>query len=152
MVIMTNIKDMVVYCLLLIVLLHSVCTAVPTVPSAIPTVSATAPSAIPTAKPTATPTQIPTAKPTSIPTEMPTAVPTQIPTSIPTVTPTQDVITTIAGTGTSSYSGDGGAATSAALNYPNGVALDTSGTITITITVLSRTVTQYDADVVMSLE
>ena len=41
------------------------------------------------------------------------------------------IITTIAGTGTSSYSGDNGAATSAALNYPSGVALDSAGTNTI---------------------
>ena len=38
-----------------------------------------------------------------------------------------DIISTIAGTGAISYSGDGGAATSAAINYPNGVALDASG-------------------------
>ena len=37
------------------------------------------------------------------------------------------IITTIAGTGTNSYSGDGGAATSAALYRPTGVALDSSG-------------------------
>ena len=37
------------------------------------------------------------------------------------------IITTIAGTGTSSYSGDNGFATSAALNYPHGVAVDSSG-------------------------
>ena len=37
------------------------------------------------------------------------------------------VISTIAGTGTASYSGDNGQATSAALNYPVGVAVDTSG-------------------------
>ena len=36
-------------------------------------------------------------------------------------------ISTIAGIGTDSYSGDGGAATSAALNWPTGVVLDTSG-------------------------
>ena len=41
----------------------------------------------------------------------------------------QDVITTIAGTGASSYSGDNGAAVSAALAYPKGVALDASGRI-----------------------
>ncbi len=34
----------------------------------------------------------------------------------------------IAGTGTASYSGDGGAATSATLDGPYGVALDSSGT------------------------
>ena len=37
------------------------------------------------------------------------------------------IITTIAGTGTGSYSGDGNQATSATLNGPRGVALDSSG-------------------------
>ena len=41
----------------------------------------------------------------------------------------QDIITTIAGTGSASYSGDNGAATSAALDRPNGVALDALGRI-----------------------
>ena len=45
------------------------------------------------------------------------------------VTVSTGIITTIAGTGTSSYSGDNGAATSATLNYPRGVALDASGRI-----------------------
>ncbi len=36
-------------------------------------------------------------------------------------------ISTIAGTGTSSYSGDNGAATSAELKFPHRVALDSSG-------------------------
>ena len=40
---------------------------------------------------------------------------------------TQDIITTIAGTGSSSYSGDEAAATSATLNYPRRVCLDSSG-------------------------
>ena len=39
------------------------------------------------------------------------------------------VITLIAGTGTASYSGDNGAATSAALSSPLGVAVDLSGRI-----------------------
>ena len=39
----------------------------------------------------------------------------------------QDIITTIAGTGSASYSGDGAAATSATLNTPYGVGLDSSG-------------------------
>ena len=40
---------------------------------------------------------------------------------------TEDVIRTIAGTGTSSYSGDGGDATAATLYLPIGVVLDSSG-------------------------
>ncbi len=38
------------------------------------------------------------------------------------------MITTIAGTGTASFSGDGGAATSATLNSPKGLTLDSAGT------------------------
>ena len=49
------------------------------------------------------------------------------------VTVSTGMITTLAGTGTGtntgSYSGDGGAATSAALNYPTGMAVDASGRI-----------------------
>ena len=37
------------------------------------------------------------------------------------------IITTIAGTGSGSYSGDGGQATSASLHGPAGVTLDSSG-------------------------
>ncbi len=43
------------------------------------------------------------------------------------VTFSTGIITTVAGSGTGSFSGDNGQATSAALNYPYGVALDTSG-------------------------
>ena len=39
------------------------------------------------------------------------------------------IISTIAGTGSFGYSGDNGAATSATLNFPVGVALDASGRI-----------------------
>ena len=46
------------------------------------------------------------------------------------VTVSTGIITTIAGSSTSgSSSGDNGAATSATLNYPHGVALDASGRI-----------------------
>ena len=45
------------------------------------------------------------------------------------VTVSTGIISTIAGTGESSYSGDNGAATSAALYLPQGVALDASGRI-----------------------
>ena len=43
------------------------------------------------------------------------------------VTVSSGIITTIAGTGTASYSGDNGAATSATLYWPQGVAVDASG-------------------------
>ena len=43
------------------------------------------------------------------------------------MSPGTEIINTIAGTGTSSYSGDNGQATAAGLYYPRGVALDTAG-------------------------
>jgi uncharacterized protein (TIGR03437 family) len=42
---------------------------------------------------------------------------------------TTGIITTIAGTGAQGYSGDGGLATNATLNYPGGMAIDSSGNI-----------------------
>ena len=45
------------------------------------------------------------------------------------VTVSTGIISTIAGTGSVSHSGDNGAATSAGLNYPRGVAIDASGMI-----------------------
>ena len=83
---------------------------------------------------TSVPTVVPTtASPTLIPT---TASPTIIPTTAsPTVVPTSGVteytITTIAGTGTQSYGGDGGQATSAAMSFPHGLALDSTGNVYI---------------------
>ena len=43
------------------------------------------------------------------------------------VTVSTDIISTVAGTGIGGYSGDSGAATSAMLSFPSGVALDSSG-------------------------
>ena len=45
------------------------------------------------------------------------------------VTVSTGIITTIAGTGAASYSGDNGAATSATFYLPTGVAVDASGRI-----------------------
>ncbi len=41
------------------------------------------------------------------------------------------IITTVAGNGTFGYAGDGGPAIDAELNYPTGVAVDTSGNLFI---------------------
>ena len=49
------------------------------------------------------------------------------------ITVSTGIITTIAGTGVGSYSGDGDQATSATLNNPTGVSLDASGTIIHTL-------------------
>jgi len=53
---------------------------------------------------------------------------------------TSDIITTVAGSGSSSagYSGDGGAATSAQLNGPFGVATDSSGNVYVADCVNNR--------------
>jgi hypothetical protein len=42
-----------------------------------------------------------------------------------------DIIATVAGNGNAGFSGDGGAATSAQLSFPNGVALDSNGNLLI---------------------
>jgi NHL repeat-containing protein len=47
------------------------------------------------------------------------------------VTASTGIISLVAGNGTAGYGGDGGAATSAELNNPNGVVLDSSGNIYI---------------------
>ncbi len=39
------------------------------------------------------------------------------------------MISTIAGTGSASFSGDGGVATSAAINAPHGIVIDSSGNV-----------------------
>ena len=43
----------------------------------------------------------------------------------------QGIVTTVAGNGTAGFSGDGGAATSASLNAPSGIAVDSTGNIYI---------------------
>ena len=43
------------------------------------------------------------------------------------ITASTGIITTYAGTGSTSYNGDGGVASSAALKSPNGLCIDTSG-------------------------
>ena len=54
------------------------------------------------------------------------------------VTASTGIITTIAGNGVAGFSGDGGAGTSAALNTPTGVAVDTAGNIYIADTLNHR--------------
>jgi hypothetical protein len=45
------------------------------------------------------------------------------------VTTSTGLVSTVAGTGSSTYNGDGGAASSAALNFPYGVATDVAGNL-----------------------
>jgi cysteine-rich repeat protein len=47
------------------------------------------------------------------------------------VDPTTGILTTVAGIGTEGYNGDGGAATSAQLNFPTGIVIDGQGTVYI---------------------
>ncbi len=81
-------------------------------------------------------------KVTTVTTEIPTVTPTTIP-SIPTYYPSLSphsfsFITTIAGTGSAGYSGDGGAATSAAVNTLRGIAIDSSGNVYFSDTANNR--------------
>ncbi len=56
------------------------------------------------------------------------ATPTSTPTNYPSLSPHSiNIITTVAGTGTASYSGDGGQGTSATLNFPFAITVDSSG-------------------------
>ena len=61
---------------------------------------------------------------------------TAAPTSSPSISPTPypsplsaSITSTIAGTGTAGYSGDNGAATSATIDVPTGIAIDASGNV-----------------------
>jgi len=67
---------------------------------------------------------------TEIPTVIPTVIPTRTPTYYPSLSPHSIItITTIAGTGSAGYSGDGGQATSADIQSPHGIAIDSSGNV-----------------------
>ncbi len=66
----------------------------------------------------------------TVTTEIPTVTPTLQPTYYPSLSPHSiSVISTVAGTGIASYSGDGGQATSAAINSPCGIDIDSNGNI-----------------------
>ncbi len=66
----------------------------------------------------------------TVTTDIPTATPSRSPTYYPSLSPHSiSVISTIAGTGTAGYSGDNGPATSATVNVPHGIALDSSGNV-----------------------
>ncbi len=47
--------------------------------------------------------------------------------SYPSLSPSIGIISTIAGTGTGTYSGDNGQATASELNFPTGVRVDAAG-------------------------
>jgi sugar lactone lactonase YvrE len=66
----------------------------------------------------------------TVSTEIPTSSPSVQPTYYPSLSPHSiNVISTIAGTGAASYSGDNGQATSATINGPAGIAIDSSGNV-----------------------
>ena len=66
----------------------------------------------------------------TVTTDIPTVTPSVTPTYYPSLSPhTVSIITTVAGTGVESYSGDGGQATSAAIDHPSGIATDSSGNV-----------------------
>ncbi len=68
----------------------------------------------------------------TVTTDIPTAAPTFVPTYYPSLSPHSiSVISTFAGTGTASYSGDNGPATAAAINSAAGLAIDSSGNVYI---------------------
>jgi streptogramin lyase len=82
-----------------------------------------------TSSPTYAPTVTPSTSPTTI---LPTLQPSfsVSPTYFPSLSPhSASIISTIAGTGVGSYSGDGGQATSASIYGPLGIAIDASGNV-----------------------
>ncbi len=72
-------------------------------------------------------TDIPTLAPSPAPTVV---MPSVAPTFYPSLSPySTSVVSTIAGTGATSYSGDGGPGTSAALDHPSGIDIDSNGNV-----------------------
>ncbi len=68
----------------------------------------------------------------TVSTGIPSTAPSMTPTTYPSLSPHSiSIITTIAGTGASSFSGDGGQATSATINAPAGIAIDSSNNVYI---------------------
>jgi hypothetical protein len=66
----------------------------------------------------------------TVSTDIPTTTPSVQPTYYPSLSPHSiSVISTIAGTGAASYSGDNGQATSATITAPSGIAIDSSGNV-----------------------
>ncbi len=69
-------------------------------------------------------------KVTTVTTDIPTTAPSVQPTYFPSLSPHSiSIISTVAGTGTASYSGDNGQATSANIYYPHGIDVDSSGNV-----------------------
>ncbi len=72
----------------------------------------------------------PSTVPSISPTVIPSSVPSNSPTNYPSLSPHSiSVISTIAGTGTGSYSGDNGQATAATFSIPTGIVIDSSGNV-----------------------
>ncbi len=122
------------------------------VPSKAPSlVPSTSPSTVPSKAPSSVPSASPSTALSKAPSSVPSTSPSTIPSYSPSLVTAQDIIATIAGSSTSGgYSGDNVQATSATLYYPQGVAMDTSGRITITISQLHRCIAF--CDLVISLE
>ena len=59
------------------------------------------------------------------------------------ITVSTGIITTYAGTGSTTYNGDGGVASSSALYSPNGLAIDTSGNNSYTYTLFHLLIERY---------
>ena len=105
-------------------------------PSMVPSIT---PSVVPSAHPSILPSAVPSIVPSIVPTVVPSLVPTSCPSFIATSPPSTSApssvrsstnfISAVIGTGTGASTGTGGYATSAAINAPRTVWLDTGGII-----------------------